>query len=107
MIKVDVAELVAALKALKVHLKARRNLNLLIQRGDRPGQLILELSGRSKYSGMLTTITCSGVWRTDASVPAASFRGFVAHPPEDKTTYMSFHEGRLHLGTWSCPASEQ
>lgn len=103
-VQVDMQELVAALKALKVHLKARRKLHLLIRKDDREGKLVLELSGRSKYAGLLTTVNCTGDWTTDTLVPGASFRGFVAHPPIDKTSSLSFHDGRLHIGSWSCPA---
>ena len=101
---VDVQELVSALKALKVHQKARRKLDLLIRKGNRKGELVLELSGRSRYAGLLTTVNCVGGWTTETLVPAASFRGFVTRPPADETLYMSFHDGRLHIGAWSCPA---
>jgi hypothetical protein len=103
-VRVDMQELVSALKALKVHLKARRKLSVLIRRGDSEGELVLELSGRSKYAGMLTTVNCIGDWNTEALAPGASFRGFVAHPPVDETSYLSFRDGRLHIGNWSCPA---
>ena len=102
--EVDMQELISALKSLKVHHKARRKLELLIRNSDRKGELILELSGRSKYAGFLTTIRCAGAWATETLVPAASFRGFVSHPPADKTPCMSFQDGRLHIGAWSCPA---
>lgn len=104
MTQVDMKELVSALKALKVHMKARRKLDLLIRKGDRSGELVLELSGRSKYSGILTTINCVGGWMTETLVPVGSFRGFIAHPPDDKTLHMSVDDGRLHIGTWNCPA---
>jgi hypothetical protein len=103
-VRVDMQELVSALKALKVHLKARRKLGVLIRSGNRKGELVLELSGRSKYAGMLTTVNCVGDWNTEAVAPGASFRGFVAHPPVDETSFLSFHDGRLHIGSWSCPA---
>jgi hypothetical protein len=103
-VHVDMQELVAALKALKIHLKARRKLSVLIRRGERKGELVLELSGRSKYAGMLTTLNCLGDWTTEALAPGASFRGFVSHPPIDETSDLSFHNGRLHIGNWSCPA---
>jgi len=103
-VRVDMQELVSALKALKVHLKARRKLSVLIRRGDSKGKLVLELSGRSKYAGMLTTVNCIGDWNTETLAPGASFRGFVAHPPIDETSCLSFHDGRLHIGSWSCPA---
>jgi hypothetical protein len=103
-VRVDMQELVSALKALKVHLKARRKLSVLIRKGDSKGKLVLELSGRSKYAGMLTTVNCIGDWNTEALAPGASFRGFVAHPPVDETSYLSFRDGRLHIGNWSCPA---
>ena len=103
-VRVDMQELVAALKALKVHLKARRKLSVLIRKGDKKGKLVLELSGRSKYAGMLTTVNCVGDWNTEALAPGASFRGFVTHPPVDETSYLSFRDGRLHIGNWSCPA---
>jgi hypothetical protein len=103
-VRVDMRELVSALKALKVHLKARRKLSVLIRRGDSKGKLVLELSGRSKYAGMLTTVNCIGDWNTEALAPGASFRGFVTHPPIDQTSYLSFRDGRLHIGNWSCPA---
>ena len=104
MTRVDMQELVSALKALRLHQKARRKLDLLIRKGDRKGKLVLELSGRSKFAGFLTTINCVGSWKTETLVPAASFRGFVAHPPVDETPNLSFHDGRLHIGAWSCPA---
>ena len=107
MTKVDTAELVTALKNLKVHLKARRNLDVLVRQGYSSRELVFELSGRSRLSGILTTMGCGGGWRTKALVSAASLRGFVLHPPGESTTYMSFHDGRLHIGTWSCPAREQ
>lgn len=103
-VRVDMQEFVSALKALKVHLKARRKLNVLIRSGDSKGKLVLELSGRSKYAGMLTTVNCIGDWKIEALAPGASFRGFVAHPPIDETSCLSFHDGRLHIGNWSCPA---
>ena len=103
-VRVDMQELVSALKALKVHLKARRKLGVLIRRGDRKGKLVFELSGRSKYAGMLTTVNCIGDWNTEAVAPGASFRGFVRHPPIDESSYLSFRDGRLHIGNWSCPA---
>ena len=102
--QVDIQELIAALKALKAHHKARRRMGLLIRNSDRKGELILELSGRSKYAGLLTTVTCVGKWMTETLVPAASFRGFVSHPPAGATAQMSFHDGRLCIGAWSCPA---
>ena len=103
-VRVDTQELVSALKALKVHLKARRKLSVLFRRGEGEGQLVLELSGRSRFAGMLTTVSCSGDWSSEALAPGASFRGFVAHPPVDETASLSFHDGRLHIGNWSCPA---
>lgn len=103
-VRVDMQELVSALKALKVHLKARRKLSVLIRRGDRKGELVFELSGRSKYAGMLTTVNCVGDWNTETLAPGASFRGFVTHPPGDETSFLSFRDGRLHIGNWSCPA---
>lgn len=102
--QVDMKELVSALKKLKVHLKARRKLEVLVRNSDHEGELVLELSGRSKFAGFLTTIRCAGDWKTETLVPAASFRGFVAHPPDDETSYMSFEDGRLHIGGWNCPA---
>jgi hypothetical protein len=102
--QVDLQELTSALKRLKVHHKARRKLSLLIRKSDRNGELILELSGRSKYAGFLTKIRCNGAWQTETLAPAASFRGFVMHPPDDETLNMSFHDGRLQIGAWSCPA---
>jgi hypothetical protein len=102
--QVDMQELVSALKMLKVHLKARRKLEVLIRNSDHKGELVLELSGRSKFAGFLTTISCAGDWKTETLVPAASFRGFVAHPPDDETSNMSFQDGRLHIGGWNCPA---
>lgn len=103
-VRVDMRELVFALKALKVHLKVRRKLNVLFRRGERKNELVLELSGRSKYAGLVTTVNCIGDWKTEALAPGASFRGFVAHPPVDETTCLSFRNGRLHIGSWSCPA---
>ena len=102
--QVDMQELVSALKRLKVHLKARRKLEVLIRNSDHKDELVLELSGRSKFAGFLTTISCAGDWKTETLVPAASFRGFVAHPPDDETSDMSFHDGRLYIGGWNCPA---
>lgn len=102
--RVDTQELIAALKALKVHLKSRRKLELLVRRGDRNGELVLELSGRSKWAGILARIQCAGQWKTETLVPVASFRGFVSHPPVDQASCLSFRDGRLHIGAWSCPA---
>ena len=104
MTRVDLQEFIAALKSLKAHQKARRKMDLLIRRSNRKGKLILELSGRSKYAGFLTTINCDGRWKTNTLAPAASFRGFIAHPPAGDTARMSFHDGRLCIGAWSCPA---
>ena len=97
MTKVNLSELITALKALKIHYKARGKLDVLIRRGERPGELILELSGRSKYAGILTTIRSKGPWHADALVPAGSLRGFIIHPPDDETTYLSFHVGTTAL----------
>jgi len=102
--QVDLQELTSALKRLKVHHKARRKLSLLVRKSDRNGELVLELSGRSKFAGFLTKIRCNGAWQTETLAPAASFRGFVRYPPDDETLNMSFHDGRLHIGAWSCPA---
>jgi hypothetical protein len=103
-VRVDMQELVSALKALKVHLKARRKLYVLIRKDEREEKLVLELSGRSKYAGLLTTVNCSGSWNSNTLVPTSSFRGFVAHPPVDETSCLFFQGGRLHIGAWSCPA---
>ncbi|MBU2677652.1 MAG: hypothetical protein KJP16_11250 [Gammaproteobacteria bacterium] len=102
--RVNIQEFVSALRALKVHLKARRKLDVLIRNGDRKGELVLELSGRSKYAGMLATVNCDGNWNTKTLVPNASLRGFVGHPPVDETSCLTFHNGRLHIGVWNCPA---
>ena len=104
MITVNTEDFVSALKSLKVHMKSRRNLNILIRDGDGVGERILELSGRSKYSGILTSVHGDGDWLIEVVVPIASLRGLVLHPPDDRTSKIVYSNGRFHVGAWSCPA---
>ena len=102
--KVGVQELISALKSLKAHHKARRHMDLLIRNGDREGELVLQLSGRSQYAGIMTTVKCTGRCELQALAPVGSLRGLVNYPPDEQTVEISFREGRLRIGSWSCPA---
>ncbi len=104
MMIVNTADFVSALKSLKVHMKARRNMNLLIRDGDGIGERILELSGRSRFSGILTSIHCDGDWGIEVAIPVSSLRGLALHPPGDQTVKIAYSNGRFHVGAWSCPA---
>ena len=104
MMTVNTADFVSALKSLKVHLKARRKLNILIRGGNDVGELILELSGKSRYSGILTTVYGTGDWDTDALVPVASLRALMLYPPTDQTMQIAFSNGRFRVGAWTCSA---
>ena len=104
MMTVNTADFVSALKRLRVHMKARRNLDLLIRDGDSVGERILEITGRSRFSGVLTTVHCDGDWGIEVAVPVSSLRGLAIHPPADQTLELSYDNGRFHIGAWSCPA---
>ena len=103
-ITVNTDEFVAALRSLKVHLKGRRSLELLIRHGSGVGELILELSGKSPYSGMLTTIHGDGDWPDDVMVHAALLRGVMLQPPAAREVRLSYEGGRFSVDNWSCPA---
>lgn len=98
-------DFVAALRSLKVHLKRRRNLDLLISHGAGTGELIIELSGNSMYSGMLTTAHGFGDWPNEVKVPVASVRSLLSCPPAAEKVQLSYESGRLTVENWSCPAS--
>ena len=101
---VNTADFVSALKRLKIHMKSRRKLSLLIRDGDSVGERILELSGHSRYSGILTSIHGDGDWLIEVVIPVASIRGLVLHPPDEKISKVVYSNGRFHVGAWSCPA---
>lgn len=103
MLTVDTTEFIGALKRLKIHLKARQHLQVLIRKGNEAGELILELHGRSKWSGLLTGVHAHGDWDMEVLVPASALRGLVRTPPARKTTKIRYEDGRLHLDAWSCP----
>lgn len=103
MLTVDTTEFVSALKRLKINLKARQRLQVLIREGNEPGELILELHGRSKWSGLLTSVHAHGDWDMEVLVPVSPLRGLVRTPPARKITKIKYDDGRLHLDNWSCP----
>ncbi len=105
MIRIRSDEFVAALKSLKMDQKRRCILNILIRRGNDVGELILELSGNSPYSGVLTKIYGDGDWPEAILIPAGSLRGLTVQPPADQTLQISVVDGRFCIGTWSCPAT--
>ena len=105
MMIVKTNEFVAALKSLRMDQKRRRKLSILIRQGNEAGELILELSGNSPYSGVLTKIYGDGDWLETILIPAGSLRGLTLHPPADQTLQISVIDGRFCIGTWSCPAT--
>jgi len=85
-------------------MKARRHLDLLIRDGDSIGERILEISGRHRFSGILTSVHCDGDWGIEVAIPVSSLRGLALHPPADQTLNITYSNGRFHVGAWSCPA---
>ncbi len=82
MISVKTNDFVAALKSLRMDQKRRRKLNILMRQGNDVGEIILELSGNSPYSGVLTKIYGDGDWSEAILVPAGSLRGPAIHSPD-------------------------
>jgi len=101
---VNTTDFVSDLKRLKIHLKARRNLSVLIRDGEGVGERILELSGCSKMSGALTTVHGDGDWLIEVDMPVASLRGIMLQPPSGHTSRIAYSNGRFYVGAWSCPA---
>ncbi len=105
MISVKTNEFVAALKSLRMDQKRRRKLNILIRQGNEAGELILELSGNSPYSGVLTKIYGDGDWTEAILIPAGSLRGPAIHSPSSDKLHIYYKTGRFHVDSWSCPAT--